>query len=99
MKPLRGTFVIFSQSPNKITVGSVWPSSFTNKAGGFQSILYPGKNYLMVLENNRFRFAGKTLNYEANGNKGSIFTQGTKAGTLRSARSDYMVRWTLPQGE
>ena len=98
MKPLRGTFVIFSQSPNKITVGSVWPSSFTNKAGGFQSILYPGKNYLMVLENNRFRFAGKTLNYEANGNKGSIFTQGTKAGTLRSARSDYMVRWTLPQG-
>ena len=98
MKPLRGTFVIFSQSPKKITVGSVWPSSFTDKAGRFQSVLYPGKNYLMVLENNRFRFAGKTLNYEANGNKGSIFTQATKEGTLRSARSDYMVRWTLPQG-
>ena len=98
MKPLSSTFVIFSQSPNKITVGSVWPSSFTNKAGRFQSILYPGKNYLMVLEDNRFRFAGKTLKYEANGNKGSISTQGTKVGPSRSAQSDYIVRWSLPQG-
>ena len=98
MRPLNNTFVIFSQSPNKITVGSVWPSSFTNKAGRFQSILYPGKNYLMLLEDNRFRFAGKTLKYEANGNKGSISTQGMKIGPPRSARSDYIVRWSLPQG-
>ena len=98
MKPLSSTFVIFSQLPNKITVGSVWPASFTNKAGRFQSVMYPGKNYLMVLEDNRFRLVGKTLDYQANGNKGSISTQGTKAGLSRSAQSDYIIRWSLPHG-
>ena len=97
MKPLSNTFVIFSQSPKKITVGSVWPSSFTDKAGRFRSTLYPGKNYLMVLENNRFRFVGKTLSYIANGNKGSVSTQGTKGGPLRSAQSDYTIHLSLPR--
>ena len=54
LKPLRDTFVIFSRSPEKVTPGSVWPSSFTGKTGRFQSMTYPGRNYLMVLADGRF---------------------------------------------
>jgi len=97
-RPLRGTMVIFSKSPETVTPGSVWPSSFTDKAGRFQSMVYPVKNYLMVLENNRFRLVGKTLRYESSGNTGSVSTQGTRLGPPRLASSDYVIYWALPHG-
>lgn len=95
-RPLSSTFVIFSKSPRKVTSGSVWPSSFTDKAGRFQSILYPGKNYLMVLINNRFTAVGATQ-HETEGNSGRITTQGMRIGPPGAPASEYDIRLSLPE--
>lgn len=95
-RPLSSTFVIFSKSPRKVTSGSVWPSSFTDKAGRFQSILYPGKNYLMVLINNRFTVVGVTQ-HETVGNSGRITTQKIGIGAPGAPASEYDIRLSLPE--
>lgn len=96
-KPLSSTFVIFSKSPRKVTSGSVWPSSFTDKAGRFQSILYPGKNYLMVLINNRFTAVGEVTPHAAGGNSGKITTQKIGIGAPGAPASEYDIRLSLPK--
>lgn len=97
-RPFSGTVVIFSKSPETVTPGSVWPSSLTDKAGRFRSVMYPVKNYLMVLENNRFRLAGKTLEYASDGDTGTVSIHGIRSGPSRSASPDYVIRWSVPSG-
>lgn len=96
-KPLISTFVIFSKSPRKATSGSIWPSSFTDKAGRFQSILYPGKNYLMVLINNRFTAVGELTQHETVGNSGRITTHKIGIGAPGAPASEYDIRLSLPK--